>query len=129
MKFSSKKHRTAEERREALEALQERKCADEVRRRDDDRSFSLEGLRFTALLSQLQALQAIQGLTEFKPRGRGGPRFEVPEDPKERGKQRQWLQFKADWLEAMLEDTLDALSVMDGCEDAESVTQGEEPES
>lgn len=69
------------------------------------------------LLNQLQALQAVQGLQELKPKGRGKKyRFDIPEDPKERASKRRWLTFKADWLEAILEDTLDELEALNRSE-------------
>ena len=79
--------------------------------------YSLEGLRLSGLLQQLQALQAVQGLVELRPKGKGTKnRFEIPEDPKERAAQRQWLQFKADWLEALLEDAIEELTALEKAE-------------
>jgi hypothetical protein len=83
------------------------------KKRKDKRGYSLEGLRFASLLNQLQALQAIQGLKEIRPRQSfEKSRFEIPKDPIERANQRRWLMFKADWLEALLEDTVKELEAM-----------------
>jgi hypothetical protein len=78
---------------------------------------SLEGLRLGALLRQLEALQAVQGLEELKPTTAGDRRrLKIPDDPAERARQRQWLRFKADWLEALLDSTLRDLEAMDAFE-------------
>lgn len=82
----------------------------------------MEGLRLGTLLNQLQALQAIQGLQELVPKGKGKKRrFTFSEDQEERARQRQWLTFKADWLEALLEDTVDELEVLNQYEGLEGV--------
>ena len=78
---------------------------------------SLEGLRLGALLRQLEALQAVQGLQELKPVPGGPPRrLSISDDPAERARHRQWLRFKADWLEALLESTLKELEQMEAFE-------------
>ena len=40
-------------------------------------------------------------------------RHQIPADAKERAHQRQWLMFKADWLEALLEDTVHEIEALD----------------
>lgn len=81
---------------------------------------SLEGLRLGGLLRQLEALQALQGLKELQPSEPGkAPRFKPSSDPQERARQRQWLMFKADWLEALLESTLAELEEMNRLDDPE----------
>jgi hypothetical protein len=68
---------------------------------------SLEGLRLGSVLRQMEALQALQGLQELNPAvPEGGRSVKIPADPEERERQKQWLRFKADWLEALLEHTL-----------------------
>jgi hypothetical protein len=68
---------------------------------------SLEGLRLGSVLRQMEALQALQGLQELNPEAHQGARsLKIPADPEERERQKQWLRFKADWLEALLESTL-----------------------
>jgi hypothetical protein len=75
----------------------------------------------------MQALQAVQGLQELKPKGKGTKyRFDIPEDPKERASKRRWLMFKADWLEALLEDALDELEAIDRYEDSGERGSGNE---
>jgi hypothetical protein len=108
------KKQSAAQYREALERLQKTKAEAQLRSTGDRRSYSLEGLRLVNLLRQVQSLQAVQGLAELRPREKGTKyRFEFPEDGRERSAQRQWLLFKADWLESLLEDTLDELLAMD----------------
>ncbi len=95
----------------------------EDEKRADDKGYTMEGLRLGTLLRQLQALQAIQGLQEIVPKGdRKKQRFTFSENPEERARQRQWLQFKADWLEALLNNTiseLEALNKYEGLGDDE----------
>lgn len=75
---------------------------------------SLEGLRLAALMKQMQALQAIQGFQELTPQQRdSGDRSQIPTNREERARQRQWLEYKADWLQAMLEDALTQLEALD----------------
>ncbi|MEK6675824.1 MAG: hypothetical protein AABZ47_09240 [Planctomycetota bacterium] len=106
--------RTSSERRSVLTNLQRTRAKKEADRRDDGRNYSMEGLRLGSLLAQLQAVQAVQGLSELKPKGRNKKnRFTFSDDAKERVSQRQWLLFKADWLEALLEDTLAELEALD----------------
>jgi hypothetical protein len=104
---------TTADRRERLRNLQQS-------RRDLEPSQarqSLEGLRLGALLRQLEALQAVQGLEELKPTQDGDRRrLKIADDPGERARQRQWLRFKADWLEALLDSTLRDLEAMDAFE-------------
>ena len=96
-----------------LRDLQKLRKAVSDKKREDKRGYSLEGLRFASLLNQLQALQAIQGLKEIRPRQAfEKSRFEISKDPVERANQRRWLMFKADWLEALLEDTVKELEAM-----------------
>jgi hypothetical protein len=83
---------------------------------------SLEGLRLDTVLRQMEALQALQGLQELNPSAsKGGRSLKIPADPEERERQKQWLRFKADWLEALLESTLLDL------EKFESFKEGDEP--
>jgi hypothetical protein len=97
------------ERRSAFERLIKRRDASERAHAGEARR-SLEGLRFAALMKQMQALQAIQGLQELAPRKTPeGGRLEISTDPAERERQRQWLEFKADWLQSMLDATLNEL--------------------
>ena len=85
----------------------------DVRRGAEQRQ-SLEGLRFSSLMKQMQALQAIQGLQELAPGNPGEKRRLVfSDDPQERAHQRQWLEFKADWLQAVLADTIDEIEKLD----------------
>jgi len=100
--------------RSDLLQLQKKRYAIEAKKRKDGRGYSLEGLRLGSLLNQLSALQAVQGLQELKPNKERGQkrRFTIPEDPKERSLQRRWLMFKADWLQALLEDTIDELEAL-----------------
>jgi hypothetical protein len=86
-------------------ALQKRRRKLEVSRPSRQ---SLEGLRLGALLRQMEALQALQGLQELNP-ATEGHRFKISDDPEERERQGQWLKFKVDWLEALLESTLSDL--------------------
>lgn len=66
-------------------------------------------------------MQAVQGLQELRPKGKGKTsRFDIPEDPKERAAKERWLMFKADWLEALLEDTLDELQALERSEGADT---------
>jgi hypothetical protein len=95
--------------RESLAKLQKNKAAIQHRLRDDDRSYSLEGLRLAGLLQQMQSLQALQGLAELRPSEKKTHRYHFPADSNEREKKRQWLLFKSDWLEALLEETLHEL--------------------
>lgn len=81
---------------------------------------SLEGLRLGALLRQMEALQALQGLQELNPVSDGGPPFKISEDPEERERQGQWLKFKADWLEALLESTLGDLERLEAFREGEA---------
>jgi hypothetical protein len=86
---------------------------------------SLEGLRLGALLRQLEALQAVQGLEELKPTAEGDRRrLKISDDPGERARQRQWLRFKADWLEALLDSTLRDLEAMDAFESTGQIGAG-----
>ena len=104
-----KKETSPADRRSAFQRLIDRRTASEHALGLEQRR-SLEGLRFGALMKQMQALQAIQGLQELAPRKtpKGG-RFEIAADPEERARQRQWLEFKADWLQSMLDATLDEI--------------------
>jgi hypothetical protein len=84
------------------------------RKRGKEQRQSLEGLRLATLMKQMQALQAIQGLQELAPKGEAqGRRYQPSTDPEERARQRQWLEFKADWLQAVLEDTVSELEALD----------------
>jgi len=101
------------ERRGAFQRLlKKREQAEHGRGREQRQS--LEGLRLAALMKQMQALQAIQGLQELAPK-KGGQqgRLQIAADPEERARQRQWLEYKADWLQAVLEDTVAELESMD----------------
>ena len=101
------------ERRSLFQRLVKRRENAERGRRSEQRQ-SLEGLRLAALLKQMQALQAIQGLQELAPRkSPNEARFQFSPDPEERARQRQWLEYKADWLQAVLEDTVAELEAMD----------------
>jgi hypothetical protein len=101
------------DRRSLFQRLVQRREANEKGRRGEQR-YSLEGLRLAGLLKQMQALQAIQGLQELAPRKPGTPaRLSISPDPDERARQRQWLEFKADWLQAMLEDALGEIEMLD----------------
>ena len=101
------------DRRSIFQRLLKRRETAERGRRSEQRQ-SLEGLRLAALMKQMQALQAIQGLQELAPSKRPGePRLAISPDPEERTRQRQWLEYKADWLQAMLEDTVSELEAMD----------------
>ena len=105
--------RSDQDRRDRLRKLSGRRHGSDVVRRGGDRGYSLEGLRLVTLLNQLQALQAVQGLAEFKPKDRArNRRFQFSEDRAERAAQEQWLTLKADWLEALLEDTLDEIEAL-----------------
>jgi hypothetical protein len=100
-----------------LRALQQRRADIEQEKRGDGRNYSLVGLRLVSVLNQLQALQAIQGIQELLPKDRTGrSRTRIPDDPKERAQQRQWLMFKADWLESLLEDTVREIDALDASE-------------
>lgn len=108
-----------------LVQFQKERKAIEAKKRKDDRGYSLEGLRLASLINQMQAFQAIQGLQELTPKEKGRrPRFTIPEDPKERARQREWLTFKADWLEALLEDTVRELEALDEYEGLAEVEAG-----
>ena len=112
-----KKHKSLDEQRANLLQMQQKRNKLQTDKRGDSRNYSLEGLRLGSLLSQLQALQAVQGLQELRPKGQTKEaRYDFSEDPKERASQRQWLMFKADWLEALLEDTLGTLEALDAYE-------------
>jgi hypothetical protein len=91
---------------------------------------SLEGLRLGALLRQLEALQALQGLQELKPGAATPRRLKISDDPAERARHRQWLRFKADWLEALLESTLEELEALEAYETpAEPKPEGAGPQT
>jgi hypothetical protein len=99
--------------RSNLQRLLQRRLASDLRRGKEQRH-SLEGLRFSALMKQMQALQALQGMQELAPRKPGEKaRRTFSGDREERARQRQWLEFKADWLEAVLIDTIDEMEAMD----------------
>jgi hypothetical protein len=101
------------DRRSLFQRLVKKREENEKGRRGEHR-YSLEGLRLAGLLKQMQALQAIQGLQELAPRKPGTPvRFAISPDREERARQRQWLEFKADWLQAMLEDSLAEIEALD----------------
>ena len=69
------------------------------------------------VLNQLQALQAIQGIQELLPTEKSiRNRLNISEDVRERAQQRQWLMFKADWLESLLEDTVREIEALDAYE-------------
>jgi len=96
-----------------LHELQKKRKTLEDNKRNDKRGYTMEGLRLTSLINQLQALQAIQGLQELTPKGNTKKnRFKFSEKKDERERQRQWLTFKADWLEALLEDTVSELEAL-----------------
>src|SRR5262249_57731486 len=104
----------ASEYEQKVRALQARRSDSEKKQRADGRNYSLTGLRLTTVLNQLQALQAIQGMQELMPKDRAAQRrWKVSEDPKERAQLRQWLTFKADWLESLLEDTVREIEFLD----------------
>jgi len=101
------------DRRSIFQRLVKKREENEKGRHGEQR-YSLEGLRLAGLLKQMQALQAVQGLQELAPRKPGSPvRFAISPDREERGRQRQWLEFKGDWLQAMLEDTLTEIEALD----------------
>jgi len=101
------------DRRSLFQRLVKKREENEKGRRGEQR-YSLEGLRLAGLLKQMQALQAIQGLQELAPRKPGTPvRFAISPDREERARQKQWLEFKADWLQAMLEDSLAEIEALD----------------
>ncbi len=109
------KHRkpTSGDRRSMFQRLVQRRGKAEHERGIQQRQ-SLEGLRLAALMKQMQALQAIQGFQELAPRQKtDGGRSQVPTNREERARQRQWLEYKADWLQAMLEDALFQLESLD----------------
>lgn len=109
-------NQTAAELQAKLSALQAKRQAGALKN-SPTLTYSLEGLRLSSLLQQLQALQAVQGLVELRPKDKSQKnRFQIPEDPQERAAQRQWLQFKADWLEALLEDAIAELEALEGAE-------------
>lgn len=106
-----RKKQSEEDPRQSLIDLQKKR-----RTLDNSKSNrkSLEGLRFGALLRQLEALQALQGLQELNPASeKHAAPFKIAQDPVEREHQRQWLRFKADWLEALLESTLNDLEKLE----------------
>ena len=101
------------DRRSLYQRLVKKREENEKGRRGEQR-YSLEGLRLAGLLKQMQALQAVQGLQELAPRKPGTPvRFSISPDREERARQKQWLEFKADWLQAMLEDSLAEIEALD----------------
>ncbi len=103
-----------------LGKLKKRRKILEDSKRDDSKGYTMEGLRLGTLLKQLQALQAIEGLQELAPKDRGKKsRYEFSENQEERGRQRQWLTFKADWLQALLEDTVSELEALNKYEGVE----------
>jgi len=82
---------------------------------------SLEGLRLGSVLRQMEALQALQGLQELNPAASEKKhRLKISADPEERERQKQWLRFKADWLEALLESTLSDLEKLEAFKEGES---------
>jgi hypothetical protein len=112
-----RRKRSAAEYQEALRKLQSARTASRLEADDDPRSYSLEGLRLAGLLRQMQSLQAVQGLAELRPKEKGTKRrFVFSEDARERAAQRQWLLFKADWLESLLEDAVDELLALNDFE-------------
>lgn len=101
------------DRRSMFRRLMQRREKAEHARGGQQRQ-SLEGLRLAALMKQMQALQAIQGFQELAPQNRdSGDRTQIPTNREERARQRQWLEYKADWLQAMLEDALTQLEALD----------------
>jgi len=96
-----------------LRRLQQARKSIEGQKRGDSKGYSMEGMRLVALLNQLQALQAVQGLQELAPdRKNSARRFKFSDSADERKSQRQWLMFKADWLESLLEDTVSELEAL-----------------
>lgn len=96
-----------------LQQLRKARKAVEDRQRGDGAGYTMEGLRLVTVLNQLQALQAIQGLQELTPKkSNRASRYEISRDKDERDRQRQWLTFKADWLETLLEDTVSELEAI-----------------
>jgi hypothetical protein len=115
---TDKTTRTAAELQKQLSSLQAQRQAAALENTPGIK-YSLEGLRLSGLLQQLQALQAVQGLVELRPKSKSKKnRFQIPDDPQERAAQRQWLQFKADWLEALLEDAIFELTALEKAESA-----------
>ncbi len=116
--------------REALQRLQKERFDLESARADPEQgetlNYSMRGLRLTSLLRQLQALQAVQGLQEVTPKAKGKTRFKIPDDPVERATLRQWLAFKADWLEALLEETIQELETLVKQEQTRQATSGDD---
>ena len=105
------------DRRSVFQRLVKRREKSEHARHVQQRQ-SLEGLRLSALMKQMQALQAIQGFQELAPHSKGtDTRHEIATNKEERARQRQWLEYKADWLQALLEDTLTQLEGMDHFEE------------
>ncbi|MDP3939697.1 MAG: hypothetical protein Q8R92_16395 [Deltaproteobacteria bacterium] len=101
------------DRRSVFQRLIKRREKSEHERHVQQRQ-SLEGLRLSALMKQMQALQAIQGFQELAPHAKGSDtRHEIATNKEERARQRQWLEYKADWMQALLEDTLTQLEAMD----------------
>lgn len=103
--------------RDKLMDLEKRLQRSSARRRDDERNYSLEGLRLVNVLKQVQALQAVEGLAAFRPNKDRNRRFQFSEDPVERMRQRQWLAFKADWLAALLDDACSEIEALDAFEE------------
>ena len=107
------KRTSADVEREALQRLNEQKAALE-KAAGESAPYTARTVRLAAMISQMQALQAVQGMAELRPKDKiKGRRFEIPEDARERAEQRSWLMFKADWLEAILEETIDQLDLID----------------
>jgi hypothetical protein len=117
MFFRKKKPRQAEDYQARLRQLQLDRAKAEDKRRSDGRNYSLSGMKLVTVLNQLQALQAIQGIQELLPKDEAAKsRYKIPEDSQERARQREWLMFKADWLEAILEDTVHEIEAIDAWE-------------
>ena len=126
---SKKKTTSPKVRRERLRALEAAKKSVVAEKRGDGRGYSLEGMRFATLLNQLQALQALQGLGELSTDDNAPEkRHEFSEDATERANQYQWLTFKADWLESLLEDTIDKLEALVAYEQEHNASASEENE-
>lgn len=126
---SKKKTTSPKERRERLRALEAAKKNAVAEKRGDGRGYSLEGMRFATLLNQLQALQALQGLGELSTDDNApDKRLEFSEDATERANQYQWLTFKADWLESLLEDTIDKLEALVAYEQQHNASASEDDE-
>ncbi|MEM9445740.1 MAG: hypothetical protein AAGA18_10350 [Verrucomicrobiota bacterium] len=120
---------SVDEMRAKLSSMQKRRRQAALKNREMV-DYSLEGLRLTGVLQQLQALQAIQGLAELKPKKRSkSQRFHISENDAERAMMKQWLQFKADWLEALLEDAMDELVAIEDFEEKLNKTSNKEENS